>query len=152
MKAQCLISFGSNLGDRHALVADAAKAVARLPAVADLRASRLFETPPIGGPTGQEPFLNAVAAFNTEASARKILDCLQTIEMDLGRQRRQRWGARAIASLGLSRRPLGRCDTRADVRPGGPTGRGAWRSACRRPAPLATVYPRDCRLGADVAV
>ena len=96
MKSQCLISFGSNLGDRHALVADAAKAVARLPAVADLRASRLFETPPIGGPTGQEPFLNAVAAFNTEASAREILDCLQTIEMDLGRQRRQRWGARAI--------------------------------------------------------
>ncbi len=96
VKSQCLISFGSNLGDRHALIADAAKAVARLPTVAGLQASRLFETPPIGGPTGQEPFLNAVAAFDTEASAREILDCLQAIEMDLGRKRRQRWGARAI--------------------------------------------------------
>lgn len=96
MKSQCLISFGSNLGDRHALIADAAKAVARVPMVNGLRASRLFETPPIGGPTGQEPFLNAVAAFDTEASAREILDCLQAIETDLGRQRRQRWGARAI--------------------------------------------------------
>lgn len=96
VKAQCLISFGSNLGDRHALIADAAKAVARLPIVSGLQASRLFETPPIGGPTGQEPFLNAVAAFDTEASAREILDCLQAIETDLGRKRRQRWGARAI--------------------------------------------------------
>lgn len=96
MKSQCLISFGSNLGDRYALIADAAKAVADLPKVDKLRASRLFETPPIGGPAGQEPFLNAVAAFDTMASAREILDCLQVIETDLGRQRRQRWGARAI--------------------------------------------------------
>jgi 2-amino-4-hydroxy-6-hydroxymethyldihydropteridine diphosphokinase len=96
VKSQCLISFGSNLGDRHALIADAAKAVARLPIVNGLQASRLFETPPIGGPTGQEPFLNAVAAFDTEASAREILGCLQAIETDLGRKRRQRWGARAI--------------------------------------------------------
>lgn len=96
VKSQCLISFGSNLGDRHALIADAAQTVARLPLVNELKASRLFETPPIGGPSGQEPFLNAVAAFDTEASAREVLDCLQTIETDLGRQRRQRWGARAI--------------------------------------------------------
>ena len=83
MKSQCLISFGSNLGDRYALIADAAKAVADLPKVDKLRASRLFETPPIGGPAGQEPFLNAVAAFDTMASAREILDCLQVIETDL---------------------------------------------------------------------
>ncbi|MAI35459.1 MAG: 2-amino-4-hydroxy-6-hydroxymethyldihydropteridine diphosphokinase [Rubripirellula sp.] len=96
MKSQCLISFGSNLGDRHALIADAAKAVASLPMVNGMQASRLFETPPIGGPTGQEPFLNAVAAFDTEASAREVLGCLQALETDLGRKRRQRWGARAI--------------------------------------------------------
>ena len=96
VKSQCLISFGSNLGDRFALISDAAKAVAGLPKVNQLQASRLFETPPIGGPTGQEPFLNAVAAFDTDASAREILDCLQAIETDLGRKRRQRWGARAI--------------------------------------------------------
>ena len=96
VKSQCLISFGSNLGDRHALIADAAQAVDSLPMVNGLQASRLFETPPIGGPSGQEPFLNAVAAFDTEASAREILACLQTIEEDLGRQRRQRWDARAI--------------------------------------------------------
>jgi len=96
VKSQCLISFGSNLGDRHALIADAARAVAKLPQVHQLNASRLFQTPPIGGPTGQESFLNAVAAFETEASARVILDALQGIETELGRHRRQRWDARSI--------------------------------------------------------
>ena len=96
MTSQCLISFGSNLGDRHALIAEAARLVAAADYVHDLRASRLFETPPIGGPSGQEPFLNAVAAFETPASARQILERLQQIELELGRQRRQRWGARAI--------------------------------------------------------
>ena len=96
MKSQCLISFGSNLGDRHALIADAASAVAKLPQVHQLNASRLFQTPPIGGPTVQEPFLNAVAAFETEASARVILAALQGIETELGRHRRQRWDARPI--------------------------------------------------------
>lgn len=96
MASQCLISFGSNLGDRHALIADAARAVAASEMVHELQTSRLFETPPIGGPSGQEPFLNAVAAFETFASARQVLDLLQHVETELGRQRRQRWGARAI--------------------------------------------------------
>lgn len=96
MLAQCLISFGSNLGDRDAVIADAARRVAASPRVGDLSASRLFETPPIGGPGGQEPFLNAVAAFETTASAREILALLQETEAELGRQRRHRWGARSI--------------------------------------------------------
>jgi 2-amino-4-hydroxy-6-hydroxymethyldihydropteridine diphosphokinase len=94
--AQCLISFGSNLGNRDALIVEAARLVAASPLIFDLRASRLFETPPIGGPSGQEPFLNAVAAFETTASARQILELLQQTEQRLGRERRQRWGARSI--------------------------------------------------------
>jgi 2-amino-4-hydroxy-6-hydroxymethyldihydropteridine diphosphokinase len=94
--AQCLISFGSNLGNRAALIADAARIIDDSPLVSSLAASRLFETPPIGGPTGQEPFLNAVAAFDTTASAREILQLLQQTEQRLGRTRRQRWDARSI--------------------------------------------------------
>lgn len=97
--SQCIVSFGSNLGDRHDLLA---KAAARL-AVSDLIAegsqfvtSRLFETPPIGGPGGQEPFLNAVGVFETTAPARRVLDDLQHLEHELGRQRRKRWDARSI--------------------------------------------------------
>jgi 2-amino-4-hydroxy-6-hydroxymethyldihydropteridine diphosphokinase len=97
MTAQCIISFGSNLGNRDELIASAAKVIADCSLLhGELQTSRLFETPAIGGPEGQEPFLNAVGAFETHASAREILELLQTIESDLGRQRRQRWDARSI--------------------------------------------------------
>lgn len=96
MTAQCLISFGSNLGDRDLLIAQAARMIAASSHVKNLKASRLFETPPIGGPGGQASFFNAVAAFDTTASAREILELLQQTEQRLGRQRRERWGARSI--------------------------------------------------------
>ncbi len=96
MQAQCLISFGSNLGDRHQVIATAARMIADSSFVDGLRTSRLFATPPVGGPGGQEPFLNAVGAFETEASAREILDLLQRVELELGRKRLVRWGARSI--------------------------------------------------------
>ncbi|QDT06841.1 2-amino-4-hydroxy-6-hydroxymethyldihydropteridine pyrophosphokinase [Rubripirellula lacrimiformis] len=95
-KSQCLISFGSNLGDRGHSIAEAARILADSPLTVNFAASRLFETPPIGGPEGQDPFLNAVAAFDTDATARQVLAFLQETENQLGRQRRQRWGARSI--------------------------------------------------------
>jgi len=94
--AQCLISFGSNLGQRKSVIAEAARQIANSPFIRLFAASRLFETPPIGGPDGQEPFLNAVAALETTASAREILTLLQSVEELLGRQRHQRWSARSI--------------------------------------------------------
>ncbi len=97
--SQCLISFGSNLGDRHEVIAAAAKRIDQsslLKQGTKLRTSRLFETPPIGGPGGQDPFLNAVAAFDTNGSAREVLSLLQSLELELGRQRHRRWAARSI--------------------------------------------------------
>lgn len=96
MKSQCLISFGSNLGRRDSLISKAARLIADSPLVSELSTSRLFETPPIGGPSGQEPFLNAVAAFETDGTARVILEMLQATEQRLGRERKRRWDARSI--------------------------------------------------------
>lgn len=93
---QCLVSFGSNLGTRLAVMASAARALAAIPQVENLRVSRLYETPAIGGPSGQDPFLNGVAAFDTTARARQVLGWLQQLEQQLGRRRLQRWGARSI--------------------------------------------------------
>lgn len=92
----CLISFGSNLGDRQNRLAAAATRLSRHPALARFRASRLFTTPAIGGPSDQAPFLNAVAAFETDATAAAVLRLLQSIELDLGRERKVRWDARSI--------------------------------------------------------
>jgi 2-amino-4-hydroxy-6-hydroxymethyldihydropteridine diphosphokinase len=97
--SQCVVSFGSNLGDRRDLIAAAARRIAECDLVAagdELRTSRLFETPPIGGPGGQEPFLNAIGVFQTTAPARAVLDLLQELENVLGRERRRRWDARSI--------------------------------------------------------
>lgn len=97
--SQCVISFGSNLGDRRELIAAAAERISKCDLILpgeSLATSRLFETPPIGGPGGQEPFLNAIGVFQTESPARAVLDLLQQLENELGRQRRVRWDARSI--------------------------------------------------------
>lgn len=97
--SQCVISFGSNLGDRRELIASAARQISRSDLILQndsFQTSRLFETPPIGGPGGQEPFLNAIGVFQTLAPARSVLDLLQQVEGELGRQRRRRWDARPI--------------------------------------------------------
>ena len=99
MSIHCLISFGSNLGDRDQRIAAAASRIASSDLVENspgLATSRLFETPPIGGPGGQEPFLNAIGAFETRSSARDVLSLLHDVERELGRERRQRWDARTI--------------------------------------------------------
>ena len=108
MPSHCLISFGSNLGDRDSVIARAARLIDQSGVVdrnvdqSSLRSgvgfatSRLFQTPPIGGPGGQSPFLNAVAAFATKASAAEVLDVLLKTENKLGRERKDRWGARSI--------------------------------------------------------
>lgn len=92
----CLISFGSNLGDRFSRIAAAARRIVADPLVTQFTASRLFETPAIGGPLGQEPFLNGVARIETDATARDVLAMLQQVESELGRERAVRWGARSI--------------------------------------------------------
>lgn len=78
------------------MIADAARRLARFPGLGPLRTSRLYQTPPIGGPGGQEPFLNAVAAFDTTLAAGQVLQALQRTEEELGRRRLSRWGARSI--------------------------------------------------------
>lgn len=92
----CLVSFGSNLGDRMERIRSAAQAIAAHEGVGTFVASRLYETPPIGGPLGQEPFLNGVARIETSLGAVDVLKLLQEIELNLGRQRFVRWDSRSI--------------------------------------------------------
>ncbi len=93
---QCLISFGANLGARDSTIVAALRELASHREVENFAVSRLFETPAIGGPEGQDTFLNGVAAFDTTANASDVLRWLNEIESHLGRQRERRWGARSI--------------------------------------------------------
>ena len=89
------IGLGSNLGEREAQIRLALDDLARLPVSRLVRASSLYDSEPLGE-VDQPNFLNAVAEFETELSARQLLWNLLLIERRLGRTRTRRWGPRTI--------------------------------------------------------
>ena len=64
------------------------------PGITTLGVSTYRETPPVGGPAGQGPFLNAAAALLTTLAPEELLDVLASIEARAGRARVIRWGER----------------------------------------------------------
>ncbi len=96
---RCAISFGANIGDAAATVRDAAGRLCDALCQAQpsrFHLSSLYETPPVGGPSGQAPFINAVAALETSASPLEVWSTLRRVEAELGRTRSRRWEARKI--------------------------------------------------------
>jgi len=84
------IGLGSNLGDREALIRQAAELIGAR------RLSTIIETEPWGYHE-QPRFLNAVAELDTDLEPRALLDLLLDVERRLGRQRTgRRWGPRTI--------------------------------------------------------
>ncbi len=66
-----------------------------------LRWSPLFRTAPVGGPPGQPDYLNAVLLVEGEGDpqpswAEQLLQRLQGLERQFGRERRERWGPRTL--------------------------------------------------------
>lgn len=78
------IAIGSNLGDRHAAVAFAARGLAAF--ITGLTLSAPIETEP-EGPENQPLYLNAVAVGETTLGPRELLDALLAIEHAYGRER-----------------------------------------------------------------
>jgi len=88
------LALGSNLGDRAGYLQAARE---KLPAVGItlVQASRVAETEPIGL-KDQPRFLNQVLEVETSLEPRPLLETVKTIERQLGRTARQRWGPREI--------------------------------------------------------
>ena len=81
----CYIGIGSNLGDARANVE---RAMQRLADVRDTRfigQSSLFRTAPLAA--NGEDYVNAVARIDTRLTASQLLQALQAIEQDFGRER-----------------------------------------------------------------
>jgi 2-amino-4-hydroxy-6-hydroxymethyldihydropteridine diphosphokinase len=92
----CLIAFGSNVGDRLQVFQ---RAIARLDRAAKIRVtntSKPVQTAPVGGPENQEPYLNAAIRVETTLDPFELHQFLVETENDLGRQRRTRWDSRKI--------------------------------------------------------
>lgn len=91
------IAIGSNLANPVQQAQQALKALAQLPQCQLLACSRFYRSPPFGPPYDQADYLNAVVALETSLLPLMLLEALQTIEQQQGRQRTaQRWGARTL--------------------------------------------------------
>ena len=91
-----LLSFGSNLGNRHQTLDDAWHVLGQTADIITIRLSPFYETEPVGGPAGQPMYINTAGIIQTDASPEKLLTILQKIETDFGRVRFERWGARTL--------------------------------------------------------
>lgn len=94
--ANCLIGLGSNLGDRAAQLDQACRAIANHPQIWGLVRSRYHATTPVGGPSGQPDFLNAVVRAQTSMPPEELLNWLLQTERKLGRVAGTRWGPRVL--------------------------------------------------------
>jgi len=94
--SDCLIGLGSNLEDRAAQL-DRARDLLCSSRRIQLRAvSRYFQTSPVGGPRGQQHFLNAALRLQTDLTPNELFAWTQRVESDMGRRRLERWGPRVI--------------------------------------------------------
>jgi 2-amino-4-hydroxy-6-hydroxymethyldihydropteridine diphosphokinase len=84
---RCVVSLGSNLGDRLAKLQGALDSLADTPDVAVTAVSSVYETEPVGAPDGSGPFLNAVVLLDTTLPAHVLLDRAQAVENAFGRER-----------------------------------------------------------------
>jgi 2-amino-4-hydroxy-6-hydroxymethyldihydropteridine diphosphokinase len=95
MRDLVYIALGSNVGDRAGYLALGRAALAALPRSRLRAVSSVEETEPLG-PVGQRPYLNQMAALETELTPEELLDALQAIERSAGRTRGPRWGPRTL--------------------------------------------------------
>jgi 2-amino-4-hydroxy-6-hydroxymethyldihydropteridine diphosphokinase len=91
-----LISLGANLGHVRESMMAAKHLLEETFGHANLQFSHLYRTPPVGGPSGQQMFLNAVASIHSDCTAWEIWESIKRIELTLGRNRQHRWEARRI--------------------------------------------------------
>jgi 2-amino-4-hydroxy-6-hydroxymethyldihydropteridine diphosphokinase len=89
------IGIGSNLGDpiRNCNLAIRAMAADRRNRI--IQISPFYRTEPVGK-KDQHWFVNAVAALETCHAPRELLNFIQTIEREMGRERKEKWGPRTI--------------------------------------------------------
>jgi 2-amino-4-hydroxy-6-hydroxymethyldihydropteridine diphosphokinase len=89
------VAIGSNLNQPQTRVNEAFARLATLPSTHLVLRSRLYQTRPMG-PQNQPDFVNAAAGLLTQLTARELLAHLLRIEVDMGRNRQERWGPRLI--------------------------------------------------------
>lgn len=91
MTRRAFLGLGSNLGDREAHLHHA---IGRIPDV--VKISSIWETAPVGGPQGQDAYLNCVVQLSTDRTGHQLLAVCREREEDAERVRAERWGPRTL--------------------------------------------------------
>ncbi|NVJ50414.1 MAG: 2-amino-4-hydroxy-6-hydroxymethyldihydropteridine diphosphokinase [Gammaproteobacteria bacterium] len=95
MNETVFIGLGSNLGNSANTLTQALNALSTL-ALTPVVASSFYLSRPLG-PADQNDYLNAVARITTDQPPLTLLDHLQAIENQYGRERKgERWGPRTL--------------------------------------------------------
>ena len=89
------LGMGGNMGNRVKLLRMAIAGLNLAAGVKLREISSFYETAP-WGKTDQDSYINAAAKITFVGSPPELLACCQAIEQRLGRQRREKWGARTM--------------------------------------------------------
>ncbi len=89
------IGLGSNLSTPKERCLEAKERLASQAEISVVQCSALYETEPVGE-IPQDWFINAVLCAQTSLSPLQLLHCLQEIEHEMGRVRKDKWGPRII--------------------------------------------------------
>jgi len=89
------VALGSKLGNREAHLAHGRLRLSTMRRTHLVAASRIEETAPLG-PVQQGPFLNQMVLLVTALEPSELLEQCRAIEMETGRERRERWGPRTL--------------------------------------------------------
>ena len=88
------IGMGSNLAAPEEQLRSAVQALAQLPDSRLVGVSAFYQSDSLL--PGQPRYTNAVAAIDSTLPPLDLLDALQAIELDQGRERHERWGPRTL--------------------------------------------------------
>ncbi|SFM02874.1 2-amino-4-hydroxy-6-hydroxymethyldihydropteridine diphosphokinase [Marinobacter zhejiangensis] len=95
MAVTAYIGLGSNLAEPLKQLASAVVALAMLPETTLVAQSPFYRSSPVG-PQDQPDFINGAVQLTTALPPLALLDALQAIEQDQGRERLQHWGPRTL--------------------------------------------------------
>jgi 2-amino-4-hydroxy-6-hydroxymethyldihydropteridine diphosphokinase len=94
MTVEAFLGLGSNMGDRKGHLEMAVRELRNLDP--ELSVSPVYESAPLGGPDGQERFLNCVVRLETTMTPRQLLATASRLEELAGRVRTVRNGPRTL--------------------------------------------------------
>lgn len=95
MITEVYLSLGSNIGDKKVYLEEAIEKIGKIDKTEVISISSFYITKP-WGKINQADFINIVIKIITSLTPLDLLESLQNIEMNMGRQDNGRWGPRII--------------------------------------------------------